>query len=158
MRCDRALPACANCVNRGDITTCRYVPRKNDSRLRDLASEPEAFSKTAKERFDHLEKLVLSLVKNQNQPQYLINTPPSSTVAYDRGGGNHVSEAVSNDGPDTQHEVAPADDHANRPPSHPAVKISAEHTQRPSVDDAHWSLILNEVCTLKFVNREPTLD
>jgi hypothetical protein len=147
MRCDRALPACANCVNRGDITTCRYVPRKNDSRLRDSVSGPIAFSKNAQERFDHLEKLVLDLVKNQKHPQAFIETPPSILSAYDRGKCNDVDEAAVGEGDVSQHEVVPAGDESTQSPLHRAVKISAEHKQRPSVDDAHWSLILNEVCT-----------
>jgi hypothetical protein len=141
LRCDRALPACGNCVNRGDITACCYVPRKSETRSK--PQEPPNLSDAAQARIDHLESLVLSLLKSDQRRQRQVETP-SSCIEIENDANedeeNHASEAQQ-DTPVSDKQMPTS---VARPS--PALNISADHKQSLSVDDGHWALLLNEVC------------
>ena len=140
LRCDRALPACGNCVNRGDITICSYVSRKPEARAK--PQELPDLSDSAQARIDHLEQLVLTLLKNSQSAQNQVHTPSTSVDA----------------GPDGNFEEADAD-HRERDEygntdnrtttilagSGTASSINFDLKERLSVNEAHWVLLLNEV-------------
>ena len=139
------MPACGNCVNRGDIAFCRYVPRKNDHRK--PTSESTDLPKTDQERFDHLEDLVLTLLKSQTHMQSKLGTPSDNGEVHqknktDEENAPRTSKENSKD-TETFHEnmsTPAASSRASR-----TLTISADYNERPSVDDAHWGLLLNEV-------------
>lgn len=144
LRCDRALPACGNCVNRGDITACCYVPRKSETRTK--PQEPSSLSDTAQSRIDHLESLVLTLLKNDQQRQRQVETPSSCIeVGND---GNDEDGDVENNGSESHGDTQSTDKQMTTSVtgSHTAINIGADHKQSLSVDDGHWALLLNEVC------------
>ncbi|MCJ1472177.1 hypothetical protein MMC13_000824, partial [Lambiella insularis] len=143
LRCDRALPACGNCVNRADITACCYVPRESapGTKSQDVSS----LSDNAQGRIDHLERLVLTLLKGQKESQAQVATPASSEATnnvghYDPAGHNDTDQE-KDEGLDNIHEEPTTS--FVRPNS--AIKINADYKQSLSVDEAHWSLLLNEI-------------
>lgn len=141
LRCDRALPACGNCVNRGDITACCYVPRKSEARTK--AQELPNLSDAAQARIDHLESLVLSLLKNDQQRQRQVETP-SSFMEIENDANDEEEKRTSGAHHDTPLSDKQIPTAIARPKS--ALNISADHRQSLSVDDGHWALLLNEVC------------
>ena len=140
LRCDRALPACGNCVNRGDITACCYVSRKPEPRPK--PQELSNLSDSAQARIDHLEQLVLTLLKNSRSTQNQVRTPSTSVDANPDG---NLEEA------DADHHER--DEHGNTDKqtttilakSGAVISISSDLKERLSVNEAHWALLLNEV-------------
>lgn len=140
MRCDRALPACSNCVNRGDITTCSYTSRKPDSRTKPQPS-PD-LSETAHGKIDRLERLVLTLLKNQQQTQGQVDkyVDAENDEEYDHADMDKSDqESHGKPGPINQRTTTGLVN------SSTAIKISADYKQCLSIDEAHWALLLNEV-------------
>jgi hypothetical protein len=144
LKCDRAMPACGNCVNRGEITACCYAARKVDSRNK--PQEASSLSDTAQRRIDHLEQLVLTLLKNGQQGQRSINTDSSIDVPI-----NHdtTSEKTFGENPDQEHRVdgephSTADERL-LPDFVMAMEDITGKNQPTSVDEAHWASMLNEV-------------
>jgi len=142
LRCDRALPACGNCVNRGDITSCCYVPRKSDSRTK--LQETSSLSDAAQARIDQLESLVFTLLKNDQQRQRQVETPSSRIEVENSRNGEGEIEHEESDCPVVTHETDKrVESGVTR--SQSAINIGADYKQSLSVDDGHWSLLLNEV-------------
>lgn len=123
LRCDRAVPACGNCVNRGDITLCCYVARKPETR-----PNPQDISDSSQARIDHLEQLVHMLLKNTQSLHNQISSP-STSIDHDHRGydeGDHGDTTILAE-PGT------------------VINITSEFRERLSVNEAHWALLLNEV-------------
>lgn len=146
LRCDRALPACGNCVNRGDITACCYVARKPEARSR--PEELSLVSDRAQARIDHLEQLVLTLLKTSRSKQNQVNTPSTSVdvdvdvdvdadVTLEEADVDHYNER---DAPGTDNQTTTI---STRPVT--VINITSDLKERLSVNEAHWALLLNEV-------------
>lgn len=129
-RCDRAQPACGTCINRGGIADCKYGPRKRDSRTVLSRSDlPTAFQS----RINQLENLVLSLFKAHQES---------------RGQLDALTSCVTNDHEDFQDNAArPNRNHVVG--SDTTIHINAEYKQCPSYNEAHWALLLSEVCHIR---------
>ncbi|KPI40836.1 putative transcriptional regulatory protein [Cyphellophora attinorum] len=130
LKCDHALPACGNCVNRGDITACRYVPRKNEARA--TALQVSDLPGAAQAKIDNLERLLITFMSSQQQPKTLLDTPPGSSATesfdVDGSGNSPVRQTTfSSAAPET------------------GLRISADYKQSSSVDHAHWALLLDEI-------------
>lgn len=123
LRCDRAVPACGNCVNRGDITLCCYVARKPEIR-----PNPQDVSDSSQARIDHLEQLVHMLLKNTQSLQNQISSP-STSIDHD------LHEDDEGDQGETTILAEPGT----------VINITSEFRERLSVNEAHWALLLNEV-------------
>jgi len=140
LRCDRAVPACGNCVNRGDITACGYLSRRPEPRPN--SQELPNLSDSAQARIDHLEQLVLTLLKNSRSAQNQLHTPSTSVDADPDG---NLGEAGAD-----HHE---RDEHGNTDKQTPPIlakpgtvsSINFDLKERLSVNEAHWALLLNEV-------------
>lgn len=133
MRCDRALPACGNCVNRGDITACYYVSQRSES------YQPSNQPDNAQARIDHLEQLVLTLLKNNRSEQNQINTPSTSVDVQNEH--NHEEIDLTNEGKEDEIERT-----TTALPKSNIININADHKERLSVNEAHWAMLLNQVC------------
>ncbi|KAF2159002.1 hypothetical protein M409DRAFT_34931, partial [Zasmidium cellare ATCC 36951] len=71
LKCDRGLPACSNCVHRGNITACQYASARPSTPTRQSSSPstsdvvpPEVLG-PALNKLANLERIVLELVSNQ---------------------------------------------------------------------------------------------
>jgi len=143
LRCDRALPACGNCVNRGDITACRYDSRRAESRPELPASSDPSYS--AQARIDHLEQLVLTLLKESRSTQNQVNSSPARIDARLDG---RLTEADANDHERDKHGATGPPDKQTTTAlarSGTVININTDYKERLSVDEAHWTLLLNEV-------------
>ena len=142
LKCDRAIPACGNCVHRGDITDCRYASRKTT--LRKPSPELAELSKTTQGRIDHLEHLVLTLLKDRGRDNRQLATPASFVHTEDGQSDNHRamedshSEAYT---PTQGRHDAPTGDAT----STPIINLSSDFRQPQALDETHWALLLNEV-------------
>lgn len=143
LKCDRALPACGSCVNRGEISTCDYASRKPDRVGRSQESKEPPNS--AQDRIDHLEQLVLGLIQaNRTTTQPQVATPVSNDDVHTAERANLIgfqgnSSTISGD-IDIGYPGSPGFEASSGP-----VNVKAGHSQRVSIDTAHWDILLNDV-------------
>lgn len=150
------MPACSNCVNRGEITACCYVSRKPESRVKPQQSLD--LSEPVQRKIDHLERLVHTLLKNHQYTQGQIDTPSS----YIDAENDENDIPVDTDKSDLEHYAEPGSTNRRTTTGlvnlNDAIKISADYKQSLSVDEAHWALLLNEVrdatCSLLFLTKQ----
>lgn len=139
------MPACGNCVNRGEITACCYVARKAESRTKSQESSVPADA--GQDRIDRLEQLVFTLLKNGQHSQRQVNTPSSGIdVDHDTISDNIFVETSDQEhlGVSGVHDKRATDSLAG---SNTVITIGADFKQ-PASDEAHWALLLNEVCDI----------
>ncbi|KAK3633285.1 hypothetical protein LTR56_015853 [Elasticomyces elasticus] len=135
LKCDRTLPACGNCLHRGDIAACDYASRKTGpasqaQRTTDLTNDAQA-------QIDRLEKIVLALLKNSpTAPSHLAT--PSASVDTDADRDASVEEVAA-----TSHAYDHSGDADLQALKTPDLRFDAK--ERHSVNEAQFSLLLNEV-------------
>jgi len=137
LKCDRGLPACSNCVHRGDIVDCRYVSRNTGSHTA-LPSTTPNLPEVVQRKLENLERLVLSLL-NENSSR--VSTDPRSAQLSPRDHEESISEARLNP------EARRSDPGSNHLQHHiNAQSCRDDHTeQRHSVDEARWASLFNEI-------------
>ncbi|KAL2441829.1 hypothetical protein ABEF95_016648 [Exophiala dermatitidis] len=148
LKCDRDMPACGNCVNRGEITACCYVARKVASRPQPQG--PSNPSDSAQCRIDHLEQLVLGLLENGQRNQGQTDTP-SGRVEVDQHARSenppmepYDQDIVGERGSHNNARVTPA-----LPTSRTAFAIGANCKRSTAANEAHWALLLNEISEVR---------
>ena len=132
-------------MNRGDITACYYFSRKPEPHPKQPRTKPSslAVSDSGQARIDHLEQLVLTLLKETRLKQNQIHTPSTSVDA------DH-DESLEDANADHDRCVD-----ACRPSetltstlgvrSETVINPNADYKERLSVDGARWGMLLNEV-------------
>ncbi|KAK5705674.1 hypothetical protein LTR17_021454 [Elasticomyces elasticus] len=135
LKCDRTLPACGNCLHRGDIAACDYAlrrtgPASNVQGTTDLTNGAQA-------QIDRLEKIVLALLKNSpSAPSYLAT--PSASVDADADLDASPEQPAAND---LDHD----DSCDVNPQALKIAKLTFDAKERHSVNESQFSLLLNEV-------------
>lgn len=147
MRCDRTLPACGNCVKRGEITFCSYIFQK--AKARPKLQEYSESSDTTQGRIDQLEQLVLTLLENHRHAQTVVDPVSNGRDAeidmtYANTSGDNCGSATHKD-ITLEHDRIPI----SLGTLNTSMKINATYKQHQSVDEAHWALLLNEVRNIK---------
>lgn len=143
LKCDRALPACGNCLDRTEITDCRYVSRKAVTRTKLQASSE--LSGAAKDRIDHLEHLLLRLLNSQPRTLGPVDTLSNYSEKQNDPNFNQTiaqDSALRRDGDVRLNDETTM---TSLPQAQNEIRICADHNQRLYVDEAHWALLLNEV-------------
>jgi hypothetical protein len=144
LRCDRSLPACSSCLNRGEITACSYASRT--SHEYDGIQKPLDSSEVAQKRIEDLEKLVLMVLENRRLESGEVGTRATcnDAVAMDTAHSKLIS-AVDVRRSNSRHIHG----HARKDQiegSRKPAQIRADFAQRHSVDDGYWTLLLEQVC------------
>ena len=134
LRCDRGVPACSNCVHRGDIVECHYVRRDRPIAGRVPPSPSQPLDQNAQEKLDHLERLVVSLL-DEKRAGNQIATPPGSLAGQSSA---HDGQQLS----DLTHDRSPQ---SVVDGSSPGSGLYGSDHARWSVDEARWASLLNGV-------------
>lgn len=138
LRCDRAVPACGNCVNRGEITSCCYVARKNEVRAKPQESQ-ELSSTATQSRIDHLEQLVLTLLKTQQRTR----DSPDSISSNGEVEDSSIYDRIATDSGILKTGEQRVTGRLAKASN--ASQAAGNHKHSTVVDEAHWTLLLNEV-------------
>ncbi|KAJ9635605.1 hypothetical protein H2204_005779 [Knufia peltigerae] len=138
LRCDRAVPACGNCVNRGEITSCCYVARKNEVRAKPQESQ-ELSSTATQSRIDHLEQLVLTLLKTQQRTR----DSPDSISSNGEVEDSSIYDRIATDSGILKTGEQRVTGRLVKASN--ASQAAGNHKHSTVVDEAHWTLLLNEI-------------
>jgi hypothetical protein len=147
LRCDRALPACSNCLNRDEIGACSYVSRRPKEAPK--SQDPQQDTKHLQNKIDRLEQLVLNFIGDNGDPRRLIP-----------GGSSDGGMPIAQQKPEQTGELSDDEDEIETEVQIAAVsspkelsvvskssmmKIHADYRQSHAIDEAHWAQLLNEV-------------
>lgn len=138
------MPACGNCVNRGEITNCCYVARKNEVRAKPQAASEPSLDTATQGRIDHLEQLVLTLLKSQQRTQDSSDSISSIGDAED----DVTCDRTSADTGILRNIEQMATGELTKAGN--TFQAAGNYKHSTAVDEAHWALLLNEVSVPKF--------
>ena len=146
-------------MNRGDVTACYYFSRKPEPRPKQPQPEPSSLpvSDSGQARIDHLEQLVLTLLKETRSKQNQIHTPSTS---IDADHDESLEDANADSGRcDDASGPSETQTTTLRVRSGTVININSDYKERLSVDEAQWGLLLNEVGgSLNFSNDSPNME
>lgn len=149
LKCDRAVPACGNCVHREEVASCCYALRKTESspRQQEALEMPTA----SQGRIDQLEQLVHMLMKERQHTQRPANsqTPRSDDGFTIQSSDHNMLEAGEPESIETgEEEIHHRVQDSARQST--LLDIKADYRQSRSIEEAHWALLLNEVSLCSF--------
>ncbi|KAK6373978.1 hypothetical protein LTS17_007948 [Exophiala oligosperma] len=136
--CLAGLETCGNCVNRGEITSCCYVARKNEVRAKPQESQ-ELSSTATQSRIDHLEQLVLTLLKTQQRTR----DSPDSISSNGEVEDSSIYDRIATDSGILKTGEQRVTGRLAKASN--ASQAAGNHKHSTVVDEAHWTLLLNEI-------------
>ena len=145
LKCDRAVPACGNCVHREEVASCSYALRKTESSPR--LQEPLETPAASQGRIDQLEQLVHMLMKERQHTQAFPRSQasrPDDCVSIQSSDHTLLepgeAELPENGQTDIYRHIGGSAKQSS------FLDIKADYRQSRSIEEAHWALLLNEVC------------
>jgi len=133
------VPACTNCVHRGDIVECSYNPRNHQIDGRPPRSPAQPLDRSAQDKLDHLERLVVGLLEEKRVGDQ-VATPANTLDASSTADHSFVLESFQDAGP--QHNTEARAVASN---SSPGISLCGNDEPRQSIDEARWASLLNGV-------------
>lgn len=140
------MPACSNCVHRGDIIECSYARQDHPAVARSSRS-PNDLPRNAQDKLDHLERLVVSLLDEKRASEQVAT--PSTTNGSSSLARHDRAPVIEADNERPSDEVCDRIDST----SISAASLCADNSElRWSVNEARWASLLNGVCILSLVS------
>ncbi|KAK5170545.1 uncharacterized protein LTR77_005133 [Saxophila tyrrhenica] len=139
LRCDRGVPACSNCVHRGDIIACSYAQRSRPTSGQPPRSPASGLDRNAQDKLDQLEKLVVSLFDEKRNANQVV-TPASTRDAGSSDG--HVVSFDSQQAPERSSGETPRSVLSD---SSAGAGLCGSSEPRWSVDEARWASLMNGI-------------